>query len=62
MINHRDFVESILSRWIQNHGSEATIEALYEALATNGDRQASGESSLNPIGCSVTIKLYTSCE
>jgi hypothetical protein len=55
MINHREFVESILSHWIQNHGSEATIEALAEALATNGDRQASGESSLKPIGRSVTM-------
>jgi hypothetical protein len=42
MINHREFVESILSRWIQNPGSEATVQALVEALATNGDRQASG--------------------
>jgi hypothetical protein len=43
MINHRDFVESILGRWIQNHGFGATIAALSEALAINGDRQASGE-------------------
>jgi hypothetical protein len=56
MINHREFVESILSHWIQNDGSEATIQALVEALATNGDRQASGESSLKPLGRSVKIK------
>jgi hypothetical protein len=48
MINHREFLESILRRWIQNHGSEATIEALAEALATNGDRLAAGESFLIP--------------
>jgi hypothetical protein len=51
MINHRDFVESILGRWIQNYGCGATIAALSEARAINGERQASGELAYKSLTC-----------
>jgi hypothetical protein len=41
-VNYREFIETILDRWVQKHGCKATIGVLCGALECNEDRSASG--------------------
>jgi uncharacterized protein YlbG (UPF0298 family) len=41
-VNYRELIETVLDRWVQQHGIKARIGVLCGALECNGDQLASG--------------------
>jgi hypothetical protein len=49
IINDRELIQTVLDRWVQKQGSQASIATLCKALENNQNPLASGKSSLKYI-------------